>query len=74
MSIRPVTATKLILTLDIDTMDVDEMVAYVHSIQQTIARRKDQGFPGLLLEHGDGCVWVAEAEIQVDTNPETGVR
>ncbi len=74
MSIRPVTATKLILTLDVDTMDVDEMVAYVHSLKETIERKQGQGFPGALLEHGDGNVWVSNIEIQVDTNPETGVR
>lgn len=51
-------------------MDLEDMTAYVHTIQNDIRRRADQGFPGVWLQRGDGGIWVTNAEIVLDTEAE----
>lgn len=61
---------KIILTLsDPDTPhETADAQLYVDSLKQRVEQRQYQGFPGAVLEHGDGSIWVTNVEIVLDNH------
>lgn len=57
---------KIILTLP-DEFDSEneerEATEFVKALQGAVERKLDQGFPGLMMERGDGSVWVCKVEM-----------
>lgn len=43
--------------------EAGEASEYVASLARDIERKLDQGFPGLMMERGDGSVWVCKVEM-----------
>lgn len=54
---------------DTDPNATEDTTAYVHSLKSLVERRQHQGYPGAVLNHGDGAIWVTNVEILLDTGP-----
>ena len=53
--------------------EITEAAEYVTALQRDIERKLRQGFPGAMLERGDGCIWVRKVEIVLDTGADKPV-
>jgi protein-disulfide isomerase-like protein with CxxC motif len=55
---------KIILTLECETQaERNEAGDFADALRRIVERRRDQGFPGMILDQADSSVWVSAVEL-----------
>lgn len=43
--------------------ELTDAVEFVKSMQAQVEKKQYQGFPGMIMERGDGSIWVTKVEL-----------